>query len=130
MASKQPTEVLELRGAFLKNPQRRRPPAPKSPHPLGDPPTWMTEEQQRTWVSVASELPDGVATRADRRAFSVLVRLTEELERGGDFGIQRVSLYRTYLGMFGMSPVDRTKLAVPKKDETKDDVAEFFSDTN
>ena len=48
-AYRKPTELLALSGAFEKNPQRRHPVGPKSPHPIGEPPLHLAPDEAATW---------------------------------------------------------------------------------
>jgi hypothetical protein len=62
---RKPTAVLELTGAFRKNPQRKRT-EPPTAGPLGDPPEHFTAEQAAVWHELASICPPGVLMRSDR----------------------------------------------------------------
>ncbi len=80
-AYRKPTELLALSGAFEKNPQRRRPVEPKSPHPIGEPPACLAPDEAACWRDFVSEAPAGVLTSADRLALEALARLVARSRR-------------------------------------------------
>jgi hypothetical protein len=121
---RKPTPVLELNGAFKKNPQRRkgRDSEPLPTGPLGDPPPSFDANEKAMWFEVAGELPPGVATNADRKAFELLVAIATRLRVngiGGRDGVNGSELgtLRGLFGQFGMTPADRSKISVPKRPE-------------
>ena len=74
-AHRKPTELLELSGAFQRNPNRRRPVEPKSPHPIGEPPACLAPDEAGCWREFVSNAPAGVLTAGDRWALEALARL-------------------------------------------------------
>jgi phage terminase small subunit len=69
-----PTNVLELSGAFDKNPQRRRR-DPKSAGPLGSAPVELDEQERQLWNEFRRKAPEKVLTAADRFLLEILCRL-------------------------------------------------------
>ena len=61
-----PTEILELNGAFKKNPKRRRPVGPKSKDGIGEPPAHLDATEKQIWAELIQNAPQGVLTSADR----------------------------------------------------------------
>jgi hypothetical protein len=59
-------EVLELTGAFLKDPTRRRLPGPKSGLPVGGPPEHLAPHEAAAWLEFVANAPAGVLTGGDR----------------------------------------------------------------
>jgi hypothetical protein len=116
--NKTPTAYLDAKGAFIANPQRSRPNEPTSDRPLGSPPKYLTKEQKNIWKDIAKRIPHGVACEADRDAFEMMVRLTE----GQRQGVITRSAERTTLislwSRFGMTPADRSRVAVDKPKES------------
>ena len=108
-----PTETLQVRGAFIANPSREeaRKHEPKSDRPLGDPPARLDEEHKAIWQEIADELAHGVVKRSDRQAFELLVRMTHKL-RNAKLRISEVPALVSLYGRFGMTPSDRSKVAV------------------
>jgi hypothetical protein len=63
------------------------------------------------WVEIADQLPAGIACVSDRQMFEVLVRLVVKL-RAGKIRIMELSCLISLCGRFGMTPSDRSKVAV------------------
>jgi hypothetical protein len=59
-----PTALLELNGAFKKDPARRRAREhePKPSGPLGEPPASFPPNQKQAWLELSSQAPPGVLT--------------------------------------------------------------------
>ncbi len=72
---RKPTAILETSGAFIKNPQRRRPTEPKPTGELGNPPGRLEREEVAMWHEMAAVLPPGVAKNSDRPSFEMMVCL-------------------------------------------------------
>ena len=121
---RKPTAVLELTGAFKKDPQRKRARRgePMPTGEIGAPPTHFDARLKATWYEILSMAPAGVLTGADR----ILVELTCSLLNGlrtstcerGD-----KALLKGCLASLGMSPAERSKISVPKQAEEQDDIA-------
>lgn len=113
-----PTNVLELRGAFKKDPQRKRPNEPKPAKPVGTPPRHerFTPEHQAIWRELKRQAADGVLTISDRIALEALCYLIAEL-RGepSRFSAAKYSRMEALLGKIGFTPADRSKVNVPGK---------------
>ena len=120
-----PTRVLEARGAFRKNPQRRRDGEPECTDPLGAPPEHLAEGEARCWHELAENAPVGVLTRSDRHSVEVAACLLAEfrVDRAA-FNAARISKLQTLLGSFGMNPSDRASLSIPKP-KAENPFAEF-----
>jgi hypothetical protein len=104
--------VLELTGAFRKNPQRKRT-EPVPAGPLGDPPKHFTAEQVRVWHELAAVSPPGVLTAGDRWLVEIAAVLMLEVRknsthmRKGD-----LKLLISVLSRMGMSPADRLRIGI------------------
>jgi hypothetical protein len=109
---RKPTAVLELTGAFRKNPQRRRT-DPVATGPLGDPPAHFTAELVSMWHELASLCPPGVLTASDRFLVEIAavlmlrVRKQAHILRRAD-----LNLLISVLSRMGMSPADRLRLGI------------------
>lgn len=108
-----PTNVLALRGAFDKNPDRGRARAnePAPTKPLGLPPKHLTDEQKAVWRELAKRLPEGVAFDSDRHAFEMLAVLFAEF-RASQLRMPppQMRQIENLLGRFGLTPADRSKV--------------------
>jgi hypothetical protein len=110
-----PTRVLDARGAFKKDPQRKRDGEPEVKNPLGAAPDRLTESEQQAWQLIADRAPLGVLTEADGIAVEMAAKMLAAA--WADFeGMTdgRLSRLMSTLGTFGMNPSDRAKLSIEK----------------
>lgn len=112
---RKPTKVLEAKGAFRKDPQRRRDGEPEVREPLGAVPGDLNALQVKAWQEIVSFAPMGVLTQADRLVVEMAACLLAEYreDRGG-FSGQKLGRLEAMLGKFGMTPSDRAKLSIEK----------------
>ena|SRR5690349_3505407 len=109
---RKPTRVLELTGAFKKDPARGRA-REGEPHPegaLGNPPNCLDEVQKARWNELKKQAP--WLTVSDRILVEQTCRLWA-LERAGTANATQSRLLSTNLGKLGMTPSDRSKVKVP-----------------
>ena len=103
---RKPTGVLELSGAFEKDPKRRRPPSPKSAEPIGDPLARLAPDEAACWREFCRDAPAGMLTSGDRWALEALARLMAKSRREGLTGAETGHL-RGFLTELGASPASR-----------------------
>lgn len=131
-AVKKPTKILELNGAFKKNPKRaaERADEPIPTEPIGGCPDHLTDNHKVIWDELVANCVEGVLTIQDRGAFEQLVCAVYELRHGvtrmhpqtGDIvtvpasRLERDSAFRMFC-KFGMTPSDRSNVQVPKKND-------------
>jgi hypothetical protein len=109
---RKPTAVLELTGAFRKNPQRRRT-EPPATGPLGDPPEHFTAEQASVWHELAAVCPPGVLTRSDRLIVEIAVVLMLRVrQQGPRMRRGELNVLISVLSRMGMSPADRLRVGI------------------
>ena len=125
-----PTEILELRGAFIANPQRRREREnePKNLDPLGGPPAHLAEQEKSAWLQLESEAVDGVLTRSDRAHLEITSGLLALLREAGAAGMpgEKMNLLVRCLGLMGFNPADRSRVSINKS--TKPENNPFLKD--
>jgi len=111
-----PTNVLKLGSAPKNHPERLkdRENEPVNKNPIGRPPTWLGKDERRAWRMIVKECIDGVLGEADRLAVAVASQIAAKCMMGEADHQDRTLLLR-YLGQFGMTPSERTKIAVPKE---------------
>ena len=115
MAHRKATSVLEARGAFVKDPQRRREPEPENANPLGAPPDYLTPEQARAWLDVATTCAPGVLTESERLLVEMLsVVIAEFRDPTTKTNTAVMGKIESMLGRLGMTPADRQRVAVPR----------------
>ena len=119
-----PTNVLELRGAFAKNPQRKRPNEPKPEADVGVPPKHFDESHKAIWKEIKKNSASGVMTISDRLALELLCVLVCQFRTDpAGFSAAKMARMDSLFGKFGFTPADRSKVSVtPKKN------ANAFSD--
>lgn len=122
------TKILQLRGAFKKNPDRakERENEPVVKNAISKtPPRHLSESEKKVWRELVKSCPAGVATTADSQTMELAVVLMNEFRTDrSDFNAAKISALKNLLGLFGMNPSDRTKLSVeqPKKENEFDDI--------
>lgn len=109
-----PSNVLELRGAFDKNPQRRRE-EPKVDTGLGAPPDYLTTEELAAWAEIEASAPEGILSRADRITVEMMVRTLIKFRNREPVKTAEMNLLLSMLSRFGMTPADRSRVAAPKE---------------
>ena len=115
---RKPTKVLELNGAFERNPQRRkaREHEPQPTGPLGDPPAHLDEAQQARWGEIAGWAP--WLTETDRPLVESTCRLWMRI-RSADAKSMEYAMFTANLSKLGMTPVDRSKVQMPRARDQK-----------
>jgi len=111
-----PTSLLELRGAFKRHPERRRPLEPKDARPLGDPPKRLPKEVRPFWDELVDMAAAGVLRYSDRwvvELASRLMRKAASQDPDESISVGELAVLRGLLSSMGMSPADRSKLSVP-----------------
>lgn len=119
---------MEARGAFEKDPQRRRV-DPVAVGDLGDAPAYFSEAEQAVWAEIKATLPPGLAKSADRLLVEIASRLMAKFRAGESLKSFELSQLVGTLGSLGMSPADRARCAMapPPEDKTANEFAEFSS---
>ncbi len=121
---KTPTNVLQLKGSYKKNPNRK-PEAGTEPElkaGVGSPPEYLEDDVKAVWHEIVSLACDGVLGDSDRLILELAATLMAEFRRGGRdeqgrplFTDARLSRLQAALGQLGMTPADRSKVKVPQK---------------
>lgn len=110
-----PTNVLDARGAFEKNPNRKRE-DPEVAGPLKAAPAYFSDEQVIIWKDLVKAAPKNVVTESDRFALEIATMLLQQFRLDPvDFTAAKLVRLETLLGKFGMTPSDRAKVAGPAK---------------
>lgn len=118
-----PTRVLEMSGAYDKNPSRakERENEPRPTEPIGSPPSDFLKEHSleaerllKAWNDIINMVPEGVLTSADHGHVEMTARV---MVRTRLYGAQSsdFALLDKLLGKMGCNPADRSKVAITKK---------------
>ncbi|MEQ1930976.1 MAG: hypothetical protein ABL957_10675 [Parvularculaceae bacterium] len=116
-----PSNVLELKGAFDKNPQRRRE-DPKVDLGLGEPPEYFEAEERAIWEEIAGQAPEGVLAKSDRLCIEMLVPMVLRLRRREPMKAAERAFMLSTLTRIGCTPADRSRVAKPAEPQEQLDI--------
>jgi len=123
--SRTATAILDARGAFAKDPQRKRPDEPKvsTPFPRQSP-DHLSPEESACWVEIVGIAPAGVLTGADTVIVEMVACLLAEYRKDREgFAAAKLTRLSSEINRIGLSPSSRAALTVDKpKDNEFDDV--------
>ena len=112
-----PTAVLELRGSFLRNPNRKkaRENEPICTEPLPDPPRRLPKDVKAAWREMRDR--GGLwLTSADQYLVEIAATYMAR-HRNNECGSAETSLVIKVLNMLGFSPSERRKLNIKEREE-------------
>ena len=113
---KTPTAILERRGSFDRNPQRRPKAEPKPRGKIGDPPEHFNAAEVDCWNEIIQYSPRGVLTSADRfhleQAARFLANLRAKAKGRKALTGGEIKSFVTLFGLMGLNPSDRSKVSV------------------
>ena len=115
-----PNSILEFKGAFKKDPQRRRAGEPKPNTELGAPPKRWKGNDRKAWLEIVAQCTAGVLTGMDLAALEVVAGAFGWLWDNAEASVTDRKAVLMMLGKFGMTPSDRAGLAVPPKPKRGD----------
>lgn len=123
---RKPSNILELKGTFKKDPKRRRNPAKPVNAPLGSPPAHLTQQQIDVWNEICRIAPPNILKMTDRMSLELFACLMAEFRADPVlFSSARVAQLMALFGRFGMTPSDREKLSLDQGEITPPKYAEF-----
>lgn len=111
---RKPTQILELSGAFAKNPKRRRA-RDGEPTPKADLTTRaekLSKLEGACWDRIVKLAPNGVLKDCDEIIVELTARLWARLKRGKATAADATQL-RNCLQQLGMTPASRSTVKVP-----------------
>jgi phage terminase small subunit len=110
-----PATILQLKGAFKNNPNRKREDA-KANNPIGDPPKSLSPFQLKIWCEIVGRLPDDIAGDADEFMLELVVILFSEFRASpAQFTAAKYGILHRLLSDLGMTPQGRAKIGVVAK---------------
>ena len=120
---RKPTKILELRGAYVKHPERRkdRVGEPEVSTPLGPPPAYLDASEKERWDDVARMA--FWATGSDRGVVEIAARLWARMVRR-EASNADIKQLESAFRCLGCDPVDRTRVVKPNR-QPKSKVAKF-----
>ncbi len=123
-----PTAILEMSGAYEKNPSRRRANEPDTGRGVGPAPNSWDDEKKKVWDEIVSNCAGGVFQSSDRHMMEVLCTLLLEFRKNpSEFGGRKYPVLMTLLSKCGMTPSDRSRVVVAggKENKPKTGLASF-----
>lgn len=122
--------MLALRGSFKKNPDRgrARDDEPVPDGDIGEPPEWLSAERASCWREIVSLAHAGTLSRGDRLIVEHGAQLLSQL-RADDWQVHPTLLIRWegFLSKLGMTPADRSKVAVKVRPKDHADPLDEFA---
>lgn len=125
---RKPTNVLELKGSFKKDPARgeSRANEPKPEGEIGDPPEGLDVDARKCWVEIVGMCHAGTLCAADRLVVEHGARVLAALRKSADYADTKLMIrLEATLGKLGLTPADRSKVSVLKPREKANPYAEF-----
>jgi hypothetical protein len=124
---RKPSKLLELTGAYKKDPKRRRA-EPVAAGVLGEAPGYFSGGLREIWQELEAAAPAGVLTNADRwlveLACALMFKLrTDGLTPGVGMTGAELSQLVACLARMGMTPADRSRVGVGNKKAEPDEFA-------
>ena len=111
-----PTNVLEMKGAFIKHPERQRE-DPKVEIGLGPPPDYFEEIEKAIWEEIKNSAPEGVLAKSDRMIVEMAVPLIQRQRAREKMKAAEMTFLLSVFSRLGCTPADRSRVAAPKKDQ-------------
>jgi phage terminase small subunit len=117
-----------LKGAFAKDPKRKRAVGAKSGVPIGKPPVHLNETERACWNELVKLAPAGVLQRENATLLELTARLFAETRLLDDarqpvfmkISTARLVLLKECLVQMGLTPAARSKVyAEPQEDPNK-----------
>ena len=112
---RKPTAQLELVGAFKKNPQRSRGNEPVSNEDVLLPPFPLDDDAMEAWEFLVAHSAPGVLTGMDSAFLAITARCLGAVWKG-DVNVTDSAKVGAMLGKLGMTPSERSRVVVPKKE--------------
>lgn len=112
------TNILELKGAFAKNPNRKaaREDEPVPNAGIGPAPEYLAEDERSAWDYIVGTVPAGVLGDCDRSHLEIAARLFAYSRRVSveDWSAMKIARLDSMLGRMGLNPAERSKVKADK----------------
>jgi len=117
------TQILEQKGAFAQNPQRRRPNEPETPKLSLKVPEHLGPAEADCWREISGLVAHGVLQQSDSIALEIAAALLAQFRADPEnFVASRLTRLQSVLAELGMTPSSRSRVVVekPNKNEFAD----------
>jgi hypothetical protein len=126
--SRKPSNVLELNGAFKRNPSRRRTGIKAPAGVVGEPPERFDAYQVAAWTEIVRDAPPGVLKPSDRASVELLAVLLAEFRQAPyAFNAAKHGIALKLLQQFAMTPSSRENFSLQDGAATPAELAEFIT---
>ena len=120
-----PSKIHELRGSYIKDPQRSRNGEPRTKAGIGQY-SAINDTPEKCWDELVDLVCPGVLGDADRIWLERAAKLLAQSRKlGDDFPPTNDKILQSYLSKMGLNPSDRAKLTV-NNDGPKDPADKYF----
>jgi len=125
--AKKPTALLEVTGAYQKNPQRRKKAEPKPRMGIGRFPKNAPCTPESVWDELVDNICPGVLGNSDRVVMETLAHLLSQFRTDPvEFPAAKMTIMERCLGKLGMTPVDRTRVVAEQAEDKTNPEDEYF----
>lgn len=125
---RKPSNVLELKGAFAKDPKRgvARENEPEPVGVIGDAPAYLDESERACWKEIVGMCHVGSLCAADALIVEHGARVLAALRANPVYeDVKLMVRLEATLGKLGLTPADRSKVQVVKAKEVENPFAKF-----
>ncbi len=115
-----PSQILQIRGAYKKNPQRQRSTEPEAATFKKTAPVHLSSEQKKAWRELVKLIAPGVLQQSDRLILEQTAVLVAEWRNDtAGFKTSRYAVLQSCFSRLGMTPADRSRVAAPQRTTNK-----------
>ncbi len=132
-----PSNILDLKGAYKKHPDRKRSAEPQAPTFKKTPPRHLSDDERKVWRELVRDIASGVLQQSDRPILEQAVYLLCVVRkakstvipiRGRDGQLINMKMacsasvhqqLTSCLSRLGMTPADRSRVATPQRTTNK-----------
>lgn len=124
---RKPTNVLELSGAFRKNPSRGRARSnePRPTDDVGPPPGRLGADVTEAWNELVAMAHPGTLSSSDRAFMEYAAKVWLAVKSSDEIDPKLGIRFEAVIARLGMSPADRSRVAVRKPKSEENPFAEF-----
>lgn len=116
---RKPQALRKLQGTINDHPSRQNKDEPTPSRGIGPSHDSLNEYEREIWDEVVGISYRGVLGEADRIALEMMCRLIAEMRLDfAEMTAAKITQLSQLLGRFGMTPSDRTKIVIPKEQNT------------
>ena len=116
-APRKPTKLKQIQGTDKQHPERLNADEPSPVRGIGPPHKILSEYESEIWDEIVGISYAGVLGEADRIALEMMCRLVAEMRLNfEEMTAAKITQLSQLIGRFGMTPSDRTKIIIPKKE--------------